>query len=113
MALNKRDAKGLRAGMYEFPMLEGHMSGEEVLAYLKQSGMSPLRIQKLESSKHIFTHKEWHMIGYQVRVDELARTTAADRMDYIFIDPAETKSRYPIPSAFAAYADHMEMKRGV
>ncbi len=53
------------------------------------------------------------MIGYQVRVDELARTTAADRMDYIFIDPAETKSRYPIPSAFAAYADHMEMKRGV
>ncbi len=113
VALHKRDAKGLLAGMYEFPMLEGHMSGEEVLAYLKQSGMSPLRIQKLESSKHIFTHKEWHMIGYQVRVDELARTTAADRMDYIFIDPAETKSRYPIPSAFAAYADHMEMKRGV
>lgn len=129
VALHKRDAKGLLAGMYEFPMMEGHRSEEEVLAYLKCSGMSPLRIQKLEPSKHIFTHKEWHMIGYQVRVDELRKDVSSDvsktlgtakansqkreEQDYIFIDPAETKSRYPIPSAFAVYADHMEMKRGV
>ena len=63
------------------------------------------------------------MIGYQVRVDELMKadttdkdgkeTQRRDRQDYIFIDPAETRSRYPIPSAFAAYADHMEMKRGI
>lgn len=120
VALHKRAARGLLAGMYEFPMLEGHKSEEEVLEYLRQSGMSPLRIQKLEPSKHIFTHKEWHMIGYQVRVDELIKAetgrqfhTDEDRHDYIFIDPAETKSRYPIPSAFAAYADYMEMKRGI
>ncbi|MDE6883048.1 MAG: A/G-specific adenine glycosylase [Lachnospiraceae bacterium] len=123
VALHKREEKGLLAGMYEFPMLEGHKSEEEVLSYLKQSGLSPLRIQRLEASKHIFTHKEWHMIGYQVRVDELMKADTADkngkdmrqrnRQEYIFIDPAETRSRYPIPSAFAAYADYMEMKRGI
>lgn len=113
VALHKRAEKGLLAGMYEFPMLEGHKSEEEVLAFLKQAGMFPLRIQRLEPSKHIFTHKEWHMIGYQIRVDELAKAARDDRVDYIFIEPAETKSRYPIPSAFAAYADHMEMKRGI
>ncbi len=123
VALHKREEKGLLAGMYEFPMLEGHKSEEEVLSYLKQSGLSPLRIQRLEPSKHIFTHKEWHMIGYQVRVDELMKADTADengkdmrqrnRQEYIFIDPVETGSRYPIPSAFAAYADYMEMKRGI
>ncbi len=123
VALHKRAARGLLAGMYEFPMLEGHLSEDEVLSYLRQSGMSPLRIQRLEPSKHIFTHKEWHMIGYQVRVDELMKADMAgagkaaqeeeNGQAYIFIDPRETKSRYPIPSAFAAYADYMEMKRGV
>ena len=122
VALHKREDRGLLAGMYEFPMLDGHLSEEKVLSFLRQAGMSPLRIQKLEPSKHIFTHKEWHMVGYQVRVDELVKADLAGAgreqeeersTDYIFIDPAETKSRYPIPSAFAAYADHMDMKRGV
>ncbi len=122
VALHKREDRGLLAGMYEFPMLDGHLSEEKVLSFLRQAGMSPLRIQKLEPSKHIFTHKEWHMVGYQVRVDELMKAELAGAgreqeversTDYIFIDPAETKSRYPIPSAFAAYADHMDMKRGV
>lgn len=117
VALHRRGNKGLLAGMYEFPTIEGHKEAEEVIAYLKALGLSPLRIQKLEPSKHIFTHKEWHMIGYQVRVDELvgkdSRTRQGGRDDYIFIDPAETKSRYPIPSAFAAYADYMELKRGL
>lgn len=122
VALHKREDRGLLAGMYEFPMLDGHLSEEKVLSFLRQAGMSPLRIQKLEPSKHIFTHKEWNMVGYQVRVDELMKADLAGAgreqeeersTDYIFIDPAETKSRYPIPSAFAAYADHMDMKRGV
>lgn len=118
VALHRREEKGLLAGMYEFPMLEGHKNEEEVIAYLKQSGLSPIRIRRLEPSRHIFTHKEWHMIGYQVRVDELMKADAGlraqgDGQGFIFIDPAETRSRYPIPSAFAAYADHMEMKRGM
>ena len=70
-AIRKRPAKGMLAGMYEFPSEEGHLGQEEVLALLKEKGLHPLRIQKLPDSRHVFTHKEWDMIGYAVRVDEL------------------------------------------
>lgn len=114
VALRKRPDKGLLAGMYEFPSMEGHKQEAEVIEYLKQLGLQPLRIRKLEDTKHIFTHKEWHMSGYVIRVDELCKPedgTGAE--DFLFIDPVETKSNYPIPSAFAVYADYMDMKRGI
>ncbi len=114
VALHKRPAKGLLAGMYEFPSMEGHRTEAEVIEYLKKIGLQPLRIRKLEDTKHIFTHKEWHMIGYAIRVDELCKPEKkSETDDYLFIDPVETKSNYPIPSAFAMYADYMEMKRGI
>lgn len=114
VALHKRPDKGLLAGMYEFPSMEGHREEEEVIEYLKQLGLQPLRIRKLEDTKHIFTHKEWHMIGYAIRVDELCKLEKASASgELLFIDPMETQSNYPIPSAFAAYADYMELKRGI
>lgn len=113
VALHKRPAKGLLAGMYEFPWLEGHRSEEQVLEYLEELGIKAIRIRKLEPAKHIFSHKEWHMTGYAVRVDELAGLGMDKKEPFLFIDPAETKDKYPIPSAFAAYADYMEMKRGI
>ena len=100
-ALRKRPEKGLLAGMYEFPNIEGHLSEKEVLKWLKERGLSVLRIEPLTESKHIFTHKEWHMIGYSVRVDELDR--GEDLTDFIFADQSQAKEKYPIPSAYSAY----------
>ena len=103
-ALRKRGDSGLLAGMYEFPCLEGRLSEKQVLSYLKQEGLSVLKIEKLKESKHIFSHKEWHMIGYMVRVDELAPRIGNEKL--LFIEKNETKSRYPIPSAYAAYMEY-------
>ncbi len=111
VALCKRPERGLLAGMYEFPSLEGHKSEKQVLSYIKRLGFLPIKIKKLESAKHIFSHKEWHMIGYAVRVDELAKPERRPENEgIIFIEPAQAKDSYPIPSAFVAYADYMEMK---
>ncbi|MCM1136505.1 MAG: A/G-specific adenine glycosylase [Clostridium sp.] len=100
-ALMKRPDKGLLAGMYEFPCLEGHLSREQVLDYLKKEGLSVLKIEPLADSKHIFTHREWRMIGYAVKVDELAGKKNKDNM--IFAAKGEVKEKYPIPSAYKAY----------
>ena len=100
VALRQRPKRGLLAGMYEFPSLEGNQKEEQVIAYLKELGVMPLRIQKLQDSRHVFTHKEWHMTGYQIRVDELMGMG-----EYVFVDPEEIRNRYPVPSAFAAYMD--------
>lgn len=112
VALCKRPDKGLLAGMYEFPSLEGHCKEREVASYLKELGLSPIRIRELPPAKHIFTHREWHMIGYLVRVDELSGMGAEEKQQaFVFVKPQETKSAYPIPSAFAAYAEQVEMGR--
>ncbi|MDD6812625.1 MAG: A/G-specific adenine glycosylase [Lachnospiraceae bacterium] len=114
VALHKRAEKGLLAGMYEFPLMEGHQKEDRVLAYLKELGMQPLRIEPLPSSKHIFSHKEWHMIGYVIRVDELERMKAKDSSaDFVFVTPQETEQSYPIPSAYAAYTEYMDIKLGI
>lgn len=103
IALQRRPSEGLLAGMYEFPSLEGHREQEQVISYLKSLGVTPMRIRELAPSKHIFTHKEWHMTGYSVRVDELEGMGG-----YVFVDPEEIRDKYPVPSAFAAYLKYME-----
>lgn len=112
-ALRKRPAKGLLASMYEFPCMEGEYTAEQVLEYLREEGLQPLHIKELEPSKHIFTHKEWHMKGYAIRVDELARKEFKDiGKEWVFVEPAQTQAEYPIPSAFAAYVPYLNIKQG-
>ena len=111
--IRKRDRKGLLAGMYEFPTLEGFRTAGEVAAYLSGHGIKTLRILPLEDAKHIFTHKEWHMKGYLVRVDELEPAVSDESIkDWIYIEPGETKQKYPIPAAFAAYTKVLQIKLG-
>ena len=100
----QRPGTGLLAGMYEFPCLEGHLTKRQVIAYLKKQGLSVLKVEELEKSRHIFTHKEWHMIGYAVKVDELAKKGSQSSM--IFAEPDEIKDKYPIPSAYHVYVQN-------
>lgn len=112
VALRKRPERGLLAGMYEFPSLEGHCEEAEVSAYLKEIGLLPIRIRKLPPAKHVFTHKEWHMTGFLIRVDELAVKGPGQELEgFVFVEPEQTRTNYPIPSAFAAYAERVEMRR--
>lgn len=105
-ALCRRPDKGLLAGMYEPPSLDGHLTREEVLAFLEQKGIHALRIRELPSARHIFTHKEWHMIGYAVMVDELEPHTGG-REGFLFVGSEGMQEKYPIPSAYAAYMEYL------
>lgn len=109
VAIRKRPAKGLLAGLYEFPNVEGHLSQEEAVAYSKEIGLAPIYIQPLEAGKHIFSHVEWHMIGYSVRVDELEH---ACKEMMLFVHPEEVQREYPIPAAFETYTDAIQIKLG-
>ncbi len=108
VAIRKRPSKGLLAGMYEFPNIDGHLSEEEALLWVKEQGLLPIRIQELEPAKHIFSHVEWHMTGYVIRVDELAE----DKGGFLFVETADSEERYPIPAAFRAYTKYMEIRLG-
>ncbi len=85
-----------------------------MLQFLKEMGLKALHIRRIGDAKHIFSHKEWHMVGYAVRVDELERPKAAEVIqDWIFIDKNEARERYPIPSAYASYAKYLNIQLGV
>ncbi len=111
VAIRKRENKGLLAGLYEFPMLEGHRTPEQVVSYLREIGLHSVFIKSLEDSRHIFTHKEWHMVGYVVRVDELMPVEGKEQ-GFLFVEPKETEKTFPIPSAFAAYTKYLNIKLG-
>ena len=71
IALRKRPKKGLLAGLYEFPNTEGTLTEEEAVRCVRALGFSPLRLQPLPAAKHLFTHREWQLSGYDVLTDEL------------------------------------------
>lgn len=108
IVLHKRPPRGLLAGLYELPSAQGHLTEEAALSWAKAHGITPIRIQPLEDAKHIFSHVEWHMTGYVLRIDELEQQDPA----LLFVDIAETEAKYPIPSAFSAYTKYMHIRLG-
>ena len=108
IAVHKRPAKGLLAGLYEYPNQPGHLSEKEALDYVRSMGYSPLRIQALPDSVHIFSHVEWHMIAYFLLVEEEAfaseeQIAKRKKEHLIFADARTQKEIYALPSAFHAY----------
>lgn len=99
VALHKRAAKGLLAGLYELPNCPGQLSQEEALVCLKSLGLKPLRIRPLAEAKHVFSHVEWHMLGYAVLIEEPEQISK----ELLFVDARDAVESYAVPSAFSAY----------
>lgn len=97
IALEKRPDTGLLASLYQFPNLEGHLSEKEVQTFLENQGAYGAAIEPAGEAKHIFSHVEWHMTGYRVRLK-------GDIPDmYISAEKGDIRTKYPVPNAFLAY----------
>ena len=123
IALRKRGSRGLLAGLYEYPNVPGHLDPEQALEAVRAMGFAPLRILPLPDARHIFTHREWHMTGYEILADELAerpavsmpsarqaadepaeRPAAGSQSEGIFLASIpQIRDVYAIPSAFSAF----------
>ena len=101
--IRKRPAKGLLAGLYEFPNREGRLTKKGVIEYSKELGLAPVRVRKIGEAKHIFSHVEWHMTGYEILVDELERELHPQDESLVFADIRELQEKYAVPSAFEAF----------
>ena len=106
VALRKRPAKGLLAGLYELPNVSGILEQQEALEYVKDQGFSPIRIQALAPARHIFSHVEWHMHAYVVLVEE----TTAPKENILFTEAQKAVENYAVPSAFSAYWNAIKME---
>lgn len=97
--IRKRPEKGLLAGMWELPGQEQHMSLEEIRDWTAEWDLSG-DIQLLGRAKHIFSHVEWHMLGYGIHLREIPDQLQAEG---IFCDVQTLREQYSIPTAFAYY----------
>ena len=53
------------------------------------------------------------MTGYRIRTDELiSQQEAAKKAGFIFVEKEEIEKRYPLPSAYAAYAKYLDITQG-
>ena len=107
-ALVKRPPKGLLAGLFEPPCLEGAQTAQEISALFAAAGLQPLRVAPLGEAKHIFTHIEWQMVGYEVILSEGSaeklNTYAAFLPENLFFtDREELERKYALPGAYRAY----------
>ena len=109
VALRRRPATGLLAGLYEPYTLAGTPTEGEIAVLLQAAGLAPLRVAPLEEAVHIFTHLEWHMKGFEVVLDPESAATGLKNLDTdLFFAPRhEIDGVYAIPAAYAAYRPYM------
>ncbi len=97
IALEKRPGKGLLAGMYQLPNVEGFLTEEEIRATAQSWGMQVLEVTFIKEAKHVFTHLDWLMKGYQVKVIRPAGT-------FLWVTPKELQEKYALPTALKPFA---------
>ena len=104
--LRKRPPKGLLAGLYELPNFKGHLREDELPEAVRSLGFEPVRVERIEDAKHIFTHVEWHMVAYSVRI-----TSEFDGLDLPqelkLVENQRLHAEFAIPSAFSAYVKYL------
>lgn len=95
LALRRRPGRGLLASLWELPGAEGTLTRDEAVAAVRALGLEPLRLTPLAPYRHIFTHVEWRVSGWRVK---LPPEGGGDGLTWAL--PAELAARYPLPSAF-------------
>lgn len=113
IAIHKRADKGLLAGLYEFPNIMGRLSLEEVKLLLEKQNLQVNKIQQIMRAKHIFSHIEWHMIGYEIELKEPSHSLKNYEIEleeerFSFKDIKELEENYSIPNAFAVYKEYLK-----
>ena len=98
IALHRRPEKGLLAGLWEFPSLDGEQDGEQLLNVLTEKALDPVGLRPAIPARHIFTHIEWQMHGWYVQC------RGSGPSDWVWVTPQELALQYPLPSAFRAFA---------
>ena len=102
IAIQKRPDNGLLASLYEFESINEKLSLEELKKYLNQKKIKIMNIKQLKEAKHIFSHLEWHMVGYHIICKDLPEK------EYLWVTKEELETKYSLPTAIMIYAKDLK-----
>jgi len=95
-ALRKRPGKGLLAGLWQFPDLEGKLTAAQAVEAARQLGLRPRDIRRETEKKHIFTHIQWNMRGFYLEVEEPAGP-------FVWFTAEQIRENAALPTAFRQF----------
>ena len=98
VALRRRPGRGLLAGLWEYPNEPGGGPG-----LLEEWGITPLRLERGGTARHVFTHIEWQM-------EALIAQAAEDALPegWVWAGREALRTLYAVPSAFQGFAHLVE-----
>lgn len=102
-AIRKRPAKGLLAGLWEIPSVEGKLTLKKIKEQLEERQFQIERIEPMGEAKHIFSHVEWHMLGYHILLKD-DNPEYTKNKDYVWANRCQINQIYTLPNAFLAYS---------
>ncbi|MEG1918501.1 MAG: A/G-specific adenine glycosylase, partial [Oscillospiraceae bacterium] len=103
VALGKRAETGLLAGLWEFPNRPGTLDEAAVGDWVLSLGLIPVQWEKKLSATHIFTHVEWHMTGFSLRVK------SAPPPEGLLWADSDSLRRLAVPSAFSKFSQETQV----
>lgn len=109
VVLRRRPDEGLLAGLYEYPNINKKLKAQEAIDYVESLGFTIRQIAGTIRAKHIFSHREWHMTGYDIEVEDIH----AGQKELIPATYDELREKYSVPSAFAKFTETLLSEGGV
>jgi len=104
-ALEKRPENGLLASLYQFPILAGKLTLDEVIKALQKEGIAFSEVEDLGTAQHIFSHLVWDLQGYRILLKE-----KPSKNSWVWASKTMMKKAYPVPSAFRYYLKAVGLK---
>ena len=101
VALHKRSASGLLAGMWEFPNVDVKLDKQAAVTQVTGWQAEPVDLLMQTSYTHIFSHVEWHMTAYYIR----CRRT---NKKWKWVTKESLDETYALPSAFRPFREQIE-----
>jgi A/G-specific adenine glycosylase len=93
IAVQRRERKGLLAGLWELPNVDGKICETDALRLARDFGVRPVSVERKKERRHVFTHVEWFMTCYFIACE--ARD---DR--FLWADARMLDAEIALPSAF-------------
>lgn len=101
-ALRKRPKKGLLSGLWEFPTITCGQNLDSVDNILATKMELSENVDKIGKGKHIFSHIEWHMVGYHILLTEQIKDNS-----FVWVTKEELKEEYAVPAAFEFVKEYL------
>ena len=99
-AIEKRPNRGLLAGLWQFPNVEGHLTEEEALHWAEEQNLAPRELDRQINRHHIFTHIRWEMRGWYLTVDHCGE-------QFVWKTLREIDEQAALPTAFRQFREEI------